>query len=60
MNMEPKRISTVPVAPVAPEKKSKNQKKTFRFNLALGESTEKQCPEYSLKDLINKSKVSIN
>ena len=57
--MEPKRITTIKVAPVPPEKKEQKPKKTFRFSLVLGESNKNQCPEYSFIDLVKANNVSI-
>ena len=59
---EPRRIELMPVdtveEPKPEKKKAKKRAPTLRFDLALTESTERICPEFSYVELYKKAVVS--
>ena len=57
--MEPKRVNLVPVGPVQEPKKTEEIKRTYRFSVALTESTDKTCPEFSFHEMVKGLLVSI-
>lgn len=55
---EAKRIELTTVGPLKKDRKPKEDSPTYRFQLTLGESNEKTCPEYSYLQLLKTVRVS--
>lgn len=55
---EPRRIELMPAAPVENKGKKGKLSSTIRFNLALTETTERTCPEFSYVQLLKNAVVS--
>ena len=55
---EAKRVELTTVGTLKKERKPKDDVPTYRFQLTLGESNEKTCPEYSYSQLVKTVRVS--
>ena len=55
---EPRRVNLMPVEAPDVAKKDKKPSRVSRFSVALTESNDKSCPEFSYAELVKNSLVS--